>query len=231
MRIATWNIERFKHKNELDMIRKACDDAKADILVLTETDKRIAPDLPFVHSTTSLKGVEVPDRRKSEIVYAVYGDTENRVSIFTRYRCLKHHTTFDSHTAVAVELETELGNLIVYGTIMGILGNRNASFQTDLEKQMEDIQRLASGEQSICVIGDYNLSFGDNYCHTNLGRETVLKCFKDSGISILTCGKAECIDHIAITNAFWKDRNVTPAFEWIRDRKLSDHKGIVVQID
>ena len=30
MRIATWNVERLKHKDKLDLIHEACDAAEAD---------------------------------------------------------------------------------------------------------------------------------------------------------------------------------------------------------
>ena len=43
MRIATWNIERLKHIAQMDEICALLDKAKADILVLTETDTRICP--------------------------------------------------------------------------------------------------------------------------------------------------------------------------------------------
>ena len=39
MRIATWNVERLKHKNELERITECCIRESADILVLTETDR------------------------------------------------------------------------------------------------------------------------------------------------------------------------------------------------
>ncbi len=34
MIIATWNVERLKHRRELDTIIEVCDNVKADILVL-----------------------------------------------------------------------------------------------------------------------------------------------------------------------------------------------------
>lgn len=231
MRIATWNIERFKHKNKLDMILKACNDANADILVLTETDGHVVPGHRFCYQTTSLKGVEIPILYKGEMVPVRYADSENRVSIFTRYRCMKEHTTFNSYTALCVELATEFGNLLVYGTIMGVFGNREASFLPDLERQMEDLRRLTAEGQNVCVIGDYNLSFIDNYYHTILGRQTVQNCFGSSGISILTTERPQCIDHIAISDSFMLGHRVTEINEWNYDKGLSDHKGIVVQID
>ena len=96
---------------------------------------------------------------------------------------------------------------------------------------MEDIYRLATAGHNICVIGDYNLSFCDNYYHTTLGRKTVRDCFGGAGISILTSERPECIDHIAISESYMAGHRVTDIDEWNYDKKLSDHKGIVVQID
>lgn len=45
MRIATWNIERLKYKADSDKIYEKIYDAKADILVLTETDTELAPSI------------------------------------------------------------------------------------------------------------------------------------------------------------------------------------------
>lgn len=39
LRIATWNVERLKHKRELEKIKNICNDLSADIFVLTETEK------------------------------------------------------------------------------------------------------------------------------------------------------------------------------------------------
>jgi len=231
MRIATWNVERLKHKNKLDLILEACKAVDADILVLTETDVRVKPEYPYCYRTTSLKDVEVPIIYRGEKVFVRYADTENRVSIFTRYKCLKEYATYDGCTALCVELATEFGNLCIYGTIMGVHGNREASFQPDIEKQMEDIRRLAEEGRNVCVIGDYNLSFSDNYYHTTLGRQMVQNCFGNSGISILTAERPQCIDHISISDSFMAEHRVTEIDEWNLDKRLSDHKGIAVQID
>ena len=41
MIIATWNVERLKHKTSLERIKAECELIGADILVLTETDQRL----------------------------------------------------------------------------------------------------------------------------------------------------------------------------------------------
>jgi exonuclease III len=41
MRIATWNIERLKHRKRLSEIIKEIDKVAADILILTEADETV----------------------------------------------------------------------------------------------------------------------------------------------------------------------------------------------
>lgn len=219
MKIATWNIERLKHKRELTDIMRYCEEIQADILVLTEADEQAYPDFPYCYQTPKLSAIQ-PD---------YYKPTENRVSIFTRYKAVRQLPTYDKYTALCVELETERGNLLVYGTIIGIYGNRNPNFAADLTRQIEDIRRL-SALGNVCVLGDYNLSFSDNYYYTKQGRADVLQCFSESKIVLLTKDRPECIDHIAFSENFVRGAAVR-IDEWNYDKSLSDHKGIVVSLE
>lgn len=222
MRIATWNIERLKHKNKKEQLLSEIRNVTADILVLTETDEQLSPEFPYCYKTASL----------TDCGLNIYNRTENRVSIFTRYKCIKEYPTFDKFTSICVELETEFGNLIVYGTIIGVFGNREKSFKTDLECQIKDIEELSKQGKDICIIGDYNLSFVDDYYFTKYGRDTFLKMCHDNGIDIVTAGKTECIDHIAISEKYISSNDfcVTSIEEWNLDKALSDHKGIVLEL-
>ena len=74
MRIATWNVERLKHKKDLEKIKKICNDLNADIFVLTETDERIKLNHKNFFQTPKLTDKNF------------YKPTENRVSIFTKMR-------------------------------------------------------------------------------------------------------------------------------------------------
>ena len=176
MKIATWNVERLKHKKQLEQIQGLCDGIHADILVLTETDKRLHPNYAFCCESAPLLGDKT-------VHYAV---TENRVSIYTNYPVVQLHQTYDSRTAVCAELKTEAGNLLVYGTIIGTLGNRHPSFMEELRWQRDDIRRLSELGDGICVCGDFNCSFSDNYCFTQAGRTTLLDLFRDTGLTLLT---------------------------------------------
>lgn len=189
MKIATWNVERLKHRKSLDKILSAIDDIQADILVLTETDERIEPNYRYSFHTPKLcdapPNLHMPGRYKDYAVADAYAVTENRVSIYTNYPCIKQYETYDKYTALCVELETEAGNLLVYGTIIGIIGNRDESFMKDLLLQTQDYERL-SKIGNMCVCGDFNCSFSDNYYFTNLGRDTLLSSFAQNRISMLT---------------------------------------------
>lgn len=217
MRIATWNVERLKHKKHLEQMQDLCDSVHADILVLTETDKRLHPNYAFCCESAPLLEDEA-------VHYAV---TENRVSIYTNYPVIQLHQTYEPHTAVCAELKTEAGNLLVYGTIIGTLGNRHPSFMEELRWQRDDIRRLSELGDWICVCGDFNCSFSDNYYFTQAGRTTLLDLFRDTGLTLLTERQPECIDHIAISGNMVSSKQ--PILEeWNTDKRLSDHKGIVV---
>lgn len=215
MKIATWNVERLKHKRDLEQITSLCEMSEADILVLTETDDRIKPAYGFCYKTEKLHKLDS----------TVYGLSENRVSVYTNYECIRIHETYDKYESVCVELKAGNGHLLVYGTVIGALGNRDSRFRTDLSAQIADLVRLSKYDLPICFCGDYNLSFGDNYYFTNEGRNMLSEVFGKIDIKILTRDVKECIDHIAVSNGFFDEASVRIR-EWNQDKKLSDHKGV-----
>lgn len=224
MKIATWNVERLKHKKSLDEIIAVCEQVQADILVLTETDERIRLNYRYCFQTPTLPDIKLP--RYEEPLR--YKPTEHRVSILTNYNCIRQHTTFDKYTSLCMELETDKGNLLVYGTIIGVLGNRHSSFREDLKKQVEDYKRLSSGESGLCICGDFNCSFADNYYFTKAGRNIILQSFAENNIELLTASRPLCIDHIAISDRFVSECDIQIE-EWNTEKTLSDHKGIAVE--
>ena len=220
MKIGTWNLERLKHYKKVPEITTLLENQNCDILVLTEYDERIKP-----------KGFEfeIATKNLSELESENYRETEKRVKIFSKYEITKEFETFNSFTSCAAEFKTEIGNLIVYGTIIGIFGNRNQNFKNDLSKQIEDYRKFAE-TKNLCIIGDYNISFCDNYYFTNGGRTELNKSFAENEITNLTQNKTETIDHIAISKKFIPNSKVEIA-EWNCSKELSDHKGISVKLN
>lgn len=223
MRIATWNIERLKHKTKLAEIIRFSNTLDADIFVLTETDEQVQLNYRYCYQTPKL--LESPLTHR---LSAIYKTTENRVSIFSNYPCVRQHETFDKYTSICVELATPIGNLLIYGTIIGINGNRHPSFKYDIVRQCEDFKKL-SAAGNLCICGDFNCSFADNYYFTKYGRDTLEQVFLDNKISLLTRDQPECIDHIAVSQNFITNGNITVA-EWNFDKSLSDHKGTIADI-
>ena len=223
MIISTWNIERFKHKDKEQQMYQLCHEQKADILVLTESDRQFKQDYSYEFHTPLI--TQAPE---DYFLPARYEDTENRVSIYSNYPLVKMHETHDKYTAICAELATDCGNLLVYGTIVGILGNRTATFKDEVRHHIEDIQRL-SKLGNICICGDFNCSFSDNYYFTNFARKSFLNIFEQENIKLLTKVQPECIDHIAVFGDFEGDMKCKVS-EWNLEKKLSDHKGITVEL-
>ena len=219
MKIGNWNIERLKKIKEKDTILSEINLRDFDILVLTEYDERIKPSgFNYKISTESLMDVNTDN----------YKQTERRTAIFSKYPILKQFQTYDKYTACCVELKTEFGNLVVYGTIMGIYGNRNENFKVDLERQISDFKKITD-EKNICIVGDFNQTFSDNYYFTKFGRETINENFSKLKIKNLTAELSENIDHISISENFIRNSDFKIE-TWNMEKRLSDHIGISIEI-
>ncbi len=217
MKIATWNIERLKHRKQLPEIIEAINKVDADILILTEADEAVR--LPHYLWLLSTWRIDEP----------MYRPTEHRVTILTRdYKIEEPTETFDKYTAVCHTITTPLGPLAVYGTIIGTHGNRRQSFKDDLEKQIADIDAIVK-QMPICIAGDFNISFSDNYYYTKHGRDLLTACFERNDLVNVTASLPECIDHIVLSKSFIGDREIKLT-EFNVDKKLSDHKGVCVEL-
>jgi exonuclease III len=221
MRIATWNVERLKNRAHLNEITEILDGLDADVLVLTETDSRIA----LKNYTRSI--FSTPPL--IEIASEFYKPTENRTTIWSKFPANRQFETYDRYTSLCVELHTTFGPLRFYGTIIGIYGNRKPPFKEDLSEQLKDFRRLAA-EDNLCVLGDLNISFADSYYHTEFGRNVLDNSFSDNRLNLLTRDVAECIDHIAISQKIVQNSSYHIT-EWNIDKRLSDHKGIMVSFE
>jgi endonuclease/exonuclease/phosphatase family metal-dependent hydrolase len=219
MKIATWNIERLKHKNKLQEMKDICNQINADIFVLTETDTQFNLGYKSILSTNKPANAE----------FSVYSETERRVEICTNYDIIKQHRTFDKQTALCAEIVTDKGNLILYSVIIGVYGNRHNNFKNDLPLILEDISRLSGMSKPLCVCGDFNMSFCDNYYFTKTGRTAIEEAFIENDLVLLTRKQPECIDHIAVSQSFVSNSKCSIT-EWNLDKCLSDHKGISVEI-
>lgn len=218
MKIATWNIERLKRSKNIAKIIEICKNVDAEILVLTEYDERVQlKNYPHKIATKSL----------FELDANFYKKTERRVVIYSKYEITNQLKTYDEFTSCCGEINTEIGKINVYGTIIGVFGNRNENFKTELSRQLLDYEKY-SKDQNFCVIGDFNISFSDNYYFTEFGRKELNHFFEVNKLKNLTKHLSESIDHIAISDNFLEGFDFTIT-ELNSDKKLSDHKGVSIQ--
>ena len=218
MKIATWNLERLdKRKNQLILERLT--EVNADILVLTETNSIIHPENYLCISTEELP------REHDGTKYKV---GENRTSIWTKYKATTRHKTFDSFTSVCTDIETPFGLLTVYGTIIGVFGNRKERFNSDLQGQLKDFVTLFDGKH-ICIAGDLNVTFSGYVFPSHQARQTLNDAFKKHKLINTTATIADNVDHIVLSSDFIKNKQ-TSIETWNTDKKLSDHMGVCLTL-
>jgi endonuclease/exonuclease/phosphatase family metal-dependent hydrolase len=158
----------------------------------------------------------------------MYKEGEVRSSIYSKYSSLAKITTFNEETSICEILDTPIGNIAVYATIIGIYGNRHPNFKTDLELQIQDFKRIAS-EYPMIITGDFNISFSDNYYYTKEGRDKLNRCFNELGLVNLTDKVQNNIDHIVISHELLSVSEDNSQV-WNLDKKLSDHIGLMVDL-
>ena len=223
MKIATWNTERpSANSKRVPFILNELRRIKADIFILTESNECIIPDTSY-HIKNTNHFVEFQPQTG-----------EVRVSILSRYPIISEEETFQSDKSACIVLDTNIGELAVYGTIIGITGNRAPDFQRDLDLVIKDIDRL-SKIYTLCIAGDFNMSFSDNYYFTTEGREKLNACFERNNLINLTAGVENNIDHIILPKSLaslqsvqlnvWNNVNKLEKKDW-----LSDHQGVSVEI-
>lgn len=219
MKILTWNVERGKRGNEV--LSAVINSYNADIVILTETSKGIIPDLPESAATKELhKGYDGID----------YKDDENRVTIWSKYKIEKILKTYDNFTSVCAEIDTPLGRLNIYGTIIGVFGgNGKASerYKSDLRHSINDVTELP---EPLCIAGDLNTTFAGWTYPSHESRNTLKDLFEARSLVCLTGEIENNVNHIAISSSFIGERNISIE-TWNHDKKLSDHIGICVTID
>ena len=213
MKIATWNLERLK-KNKSEIILSKLTELDADILILTETDSQI--DLGEKYASIS-----------SQNLFAGYDgieykNTENRTTIWTKYKIEKQYSTYDHYTSVCAEIKTPHGLLNVYGTIIGVFGGKGERFQNDMKSQKLDFENLSV---NICLAGDFNIALSGFAYPSHKARNEINETFEKLNVKCLTSEIVDNVDHIAISKSYLANHK-TRIEIWNEDKALSDHIGI-----
>jgi hypothetical protein len=219
LKIINWNVGR-PATSKIQLIQKELNERNAEIVVLTETNSSIVPEGDY-YASASITLPKVFDG-------VIYKSGESRVTVWSKYEIKKTHQTCDPFTNVCVEINTPAGLLTFYATIIGVFGGRGERFDTDLQQQTVDFNTLLSGK-SACIIGDYNVTFSGFVYPSHASRQLLQTTFRKLSLNNLTGTIADCVDHIAISEAYLGNQSFQIE-TWNLDKRLSDHIGTSVVI-
>lgn len=219
MKLATWNIQRFLPLKQTEIL-KSIQEKNADILVLTETFNSIEFDgYKTIHSKPLPKNIDDQEYRKGEI----------RTSIYSKFPIIESFETYNDYTSVCADIDTPKGIFTVYASIIGIMGNKQPHFNSDLSGQVEDFEKIFSGKENIIVMGDLNTTFSGRAYPSHIARNTLNLVFEKFNLINLTKNIDNNVDHIIISKKI-APLHLTKPVIWNSKKILSDHIGICVDI-
>lgn len=229
LRIATWNVERpsmrgWKRPRRNPIIIGQIQKIKADIWILTETHQVISPGNDFTNISTERADI--------------HKEGERRVMIWSRYPITQQLATFDPTVAVCGDIETSVGNLRVYGTIITWAHNKGPEGKSKMwDEHYESIGahgndwvKLSQPVSAFCAAGDFNETLNElGWYGTSKGREMMSHELKRNNLECLTKGFR--IDHICVTKGWVNQAEVhrwsSPEFD---GKPVSDHPGYYVDL-
>jgi len=219
MKILTWNIERPKAENQFILDKLA--EYNAEIVILTETNSiiKLGKEYSFVATESLINGYDGIQ----------YKTGENRTTIWTKYKIGIQQETYDSFTSVCAQIETPNGLLNVYGTIIGVFGGIGERFKSDLENQILDFENLST-ESSICIVGDFNVTFSGRVYPSHDARNKLNLVFEKLELINLTSEIENNVDHIVLSKSYMENKKVKIE-TWNLDKKLSDHIGVCLTLE
>jgi hypothetical protein len=235
MRIATWNVARCRPDGvRSERVLNLMDDIKADVWVLTETDRKLKPGPQYERVAYSADALD-RDTKRGECWVAIWCKPE--------LGAVQETLNADKERVAAVRLTGS--GIVVVGTVLPWLSDTHSSgvrgekaFCARLSEQRADWLRLKSG--GLCVAGDFNQDlFKDGHYYGSEGgrkalREALIKCELDcltGGDDDPLAGHAGLgsVDHIAVAGlrAVGKPRStVWPKPGELNRRLLTDHYGV-----
>jgi endonuclease/exonuclease/phosphatase family metal-dependent hydrolase len=235
LRIATWNIERptLNGWKRNPRIAERIREIDADVWILTETNASIIPTSSRFPQVGYVSLASLPTKD----LFHKLG--ESCTTIWSRYGIKQAIETFEANTAVCAEIDTPIGRMIVYGTILTYANDTGPNGKSkkwvehrkaiaDHRKDWADIA-AAFPRHSLCIAGDFNTSFCDNYYAAEINRSDLLAVLEMLGMKNLTAEVQRNIDHIAVTQTLVKGCTVSVTI-WNEDKQLSDHIGICVEM-
>lgn len=179
MRIATWNLEHDskdrKGRINLQIQRMKKLNPMPDIFVLTETRREV--DL----TEEGYTGIFTEAIKPTEICRY----ERHCSAIWTKFPITKHHKTYDRETAICVEVETPLGNIVIYSTIITWRDDKGPNEDSPpwLEHHREifrhgddwyKLRREIGNNTPFLVCGDFNQTRDGSNAYCSKGGQSIL---------------------------------------------------------
>ena len=234
MRIATWNVAYGLGEAVNQRRRAKMDEIDADIWILTETHDDLSPGPEF----RAVHGANRPlDDGNRQVVKG-----SRFVSIWVGGEgTLTSLDVTDRVFSVACLVGTEIGPLVVFGTVLPWYGRGN--YVETVEAQSTDWEALGRKcGANVCVAGDFNadLEGGPHYYGAKASKTAITEALADTHLTLLTGHqrtkstgrKHGLIDHIAISNDVASGSREPIVWDMVdaKGRRLSDHVGVAVDI-
>lgn len=220
MKILSWNIKRPKiGEKRSEEIKKIINYFDADLIFLTETNSAI----------NFLNFNKIETKEFPKLYNGIeFNSGENKTTIFSKYKIKKIIKTYDEFSSVCAEIESELGNIIIYGSIIGFTGGRNEFFEKDFVQQKIDLKNL-NKESNLCFSGDLNISFSGYPYPSKKVQNEMLKFCESLNLEILTKDIQNSAIHIILSKEFLENKSVNISEKQIENR-ISDHNLIFAEI-
>jgi hypothetical protein len=226
MYIITYNIQRLTPFKNLEGIQQLLLLQNADVIILTESDTRFALIGYHIQHSNFANDYEWNGH------IGTYKPTERRVSILSKHPFVKQIDTFNNAVALAWCVNVNGKEIVVYGTVLGITGKNDLNFDFHLQKMQADWQVLAK-QNNLCIAGDFNISFADNYYTSDVVRDAMQEFFIKNKLVHVTAGLPKCIDHIVLSSHLLErgSKHTKPINigTFGEGKLLSDHTGVWVK--
>lgn len=232
LKIATLNIDwarKYKSKSHFIKIENFLIKQDFDFLILTESIDLNLNNFEFKYFSE-----KIPENVEYEkLNYSDYlkGETAFRTAIYSKTKFIKKYPVLDNKTSLALEFETDYGNIVFYATIIGTRYKEKPFADNELENCIKDCQKITEASPNLIIVGDLNTSFleceKDFIINTNT-TESLKKLVEDLNLINVTKNISENIDHIIIPK---KLENYLIESKLFLDKTvLSDHQGIFITL-
>lgn len=229
MKIATLNIDWCK-KIKSEKIEAFLNQQDFDFLILTEAVNLNLSNFPFKYFSE-----QIPENIEYEgLNYSEYlnGEKAYRTIIYSKIPSTRKFSVIDDKTSLALEFETEFGNLVIYATIIGTQFKRKPFAKNELENCINDCKRISEINPNLFIIGDLNTSFLETEKYYSINPETtkaLKSLFENLNLINSTENIEKNIDHIVIPKSLVE--NITEVKTFVEKDILSDHQGVFVSIN